>query len=1827
MIGRLVLFIWLCLSLAVLQVTPVFAQEQTGRIIIKENSDYFGFDLLTEKDVTLEQCKSSCLKNLGCAAFTYNTSAKFCFLKSDFGEINPFPGAIAGRIVQNSAEPDIGAPPKLPFVAQYIYNEARKFRLGVKNNKKRPANQGFVSLTNQAQLNVQAGRFKAAANDLVAALIINPGDIKSWLKLSNAARRHKANGSSNRRFFNKIATSSALSGYLVSRIKSDRADALAQLAKGLEARRQYRPALTAYKMSLDLKEVAFERTAFLELRRTRGFRVLNHSVDSDNLNPRICVQFSENLDTKSTDYENFLRLEGKAPKAIDVKARQICVEGLNHGRNYKITLRPGLPSTIGENLLNAVDLNVYVRDRSPAVRFTGSNFVLPLSMRHGIPVVTINTRKANLKLHRVGARGLTSLLRDSRFLKQLSVYQTEYIKDELGEPIWDGSIDIKPELNREVVTSIPIDEALPDRKPGVYMLSATPAKDGAGRSSARATQWFVISDIGLTTFAGSGNFKVMTRSLSSAKPLAGIELTLIARNNEILGKGKTDAAGQVVFDAGLTRGKGGLSPAIISARNGTADFVFLDISNPGFDFSDRGVTGRAVPKGVDVYAWTERGIYRAGESVHVAALARDASANAINDLPLTFVFKRPDGVEDRRIVDKSAQLGGYSVALPLTGNAKRGTWKVQVYVDPKSDPVAEQRFLVEDFLPEKTEFTLAPVEEAIAIGQVGSVEVKGRYLYGAPAAGLTLEGDLVVRSIRSRKGHKNYVFGLAASENGATQRSPIKNMAPLNAQGESVFNLVINNAKATTRPQTAELVVRMREGSGRAVERRTKVDIIPQGKMIGVRPQFDGGQVAENSVAGFNIIAVDPKGQKTTLSNAKWSLVKVERNYQWYRSGSSWRYESIDLESKVANGTIDIAPNTASKLSMPVEWGRYRLDIETASASGPSTSILFNAGWYVAGNSTETPDGLEIALDKSSYKAGDTAKLKVSPRFAGEMLIAIATDRIVETISATIPANGATIDLPVNENWGAGAYVLATLYRPADAGSSRMPMRAIGVKWLSVDPQARSLQVSLNPPAQTRPHEKISIPVSVSNLKPGEEAYVMVAAVDVGILNLTNYKSPNPLKRYFGQRKLGVAMRDIYGKLIDGSLGAVGRLRTGGDGSEGMSTNGSPPTEKLVAFFSGPVKLDASGKAVIEFDIPQFNGSARIMATAWTASGVGASETETIIRDPIVISAALPKFMAPGDQARLLIDLVNTDHPTGTYEFGFETSDNLTLSPEHLIKSAELLAGEKSTITIPVIAKSSGQAWARINLSRADGFSVSHEIALNVRAGQLPVTQKLQVKLPANGGSLVVDEALLGGSKLDGALINVSVAHPSPFDVPSLIMQLNAYPYGCAEQITSKALPLLYVSEFATGIPGLDQATLKERVQKAINKVLSYQSYNGGFSLWGSGRDDLWLGAYVADFLTRAAEKGYRVPAQPMKQALQNLQNVLSYQSDLKTNDSAVAYALYVLARNRQASAGDLRYYADTQLQLFKTPIARAQLAAGMALYGDQQRSERTFASALRLAQQNISLSGNQYSFGSQLRDASAMLALASESRPVPALTARMKSLVSSISKTDIYTSTQEQAWMLLAARADQAANNEISLVVDQAPHSGAFVRRISGNELQSQPVSLENRGAKELQATITTVAVPAQPLPAGGNGFTISRAYYKLDGTVANVSGVTQNERFVVVIKIKQLKDVPSRVIVSDLLPAGFEIDNPRLVGSADLKNFKWLPGTDTAHSEFREDRFIAAFNRAKGGASEFTVAYTVRAVTPGVFLHPAASVEDMYRPQLSARTASGWMEVRSAN
>jgi uncharacterized protein YfaS (alpha-2-macroglobulin family) len=456
-----------------------------------------------------------------------------------------------------------------------------------------------------------------------------------------------------------------------------------------------------------------------------------------------------------------------------------------------------------------------------------------------------------------------------------------------------------------------------------------------------------------------------------------------------------------------------------------------------------------------------------------------------------------------------------------------------------------------------------------------------------------------------------------------------------------------------------------------------------------------------------------------------------------------------------------------------------------------------------------------------------------------------------------------------------------------------------------------------------------------------------------------------------------------------------------------------------------------------------------------------------------------------------------------------------------------------------------------------------------------------------------------------------------------LLKALDRYPFGCSEQITSRAMPLLYVNELANEAHlGLDTG-IDQRIRDAIERLLSRQGSNGSFGLWSAGGEDAWLDAYVTDFLTRARERGFVVPDIAFKLALDRLRNQVAMATDASKQSEDLAYVFYVLARNGLAPLGDLRYLADAKLDDVKTPIARAQIAAALGMLGDRVRAEKAYASALELIGPKPKLEIGRTDYGSALRDAAALVTLASESgaeRPIVIQAVERAEAARTLSP---FTSTQEEAWLVLAARALNRDGVKVALDISGETHDGPLYRSFRAQNLSSG-VKIANRGDATLQAVVSVGGAPVVPEPAAEHGFKIERLYYSVDGERVDPTRAIQNQRFVVVLRMTEGQPQFGRVMVVDHLPAGFEIDNPHLVSSGDTGTLSWIEDAlEPASSEFRDDHFAAAFDRKSEDKSVFAVAYVVRAVSPGHYVLPQAYVEDMYRPDRFGRTPTGAIDV----
>lgn len=1780
------------------------------RLIVSRDMDFYGADVSQLFDTTYQSCVNLCLSDNACRAFTFNTKSKACFAKSEISERKPYEGAWSAQVVLNDQ-------------AALSLGEQRVADLGFVGSRDLKA--AFSQAQNIGSLHaggehqpldiLAAAQERRAKEDYLNAMRWTGAALSHmdrsdlWAEYARLSLMIPTNKSADKRKYADRARTAAVNAYLRAENTAQQVSALQVLADALERSRRGRDMIDGLRLAQSLQPNRADIAEALDMAIGKyGFRITEHRVESDLANPRVCAEFSEPLVASGVDYATYLRLPA-ADMAVEASGNQICLTGVDHGNRYNVTFRQGLPAKSGEVLFKDVDLAFYVRDRSPRVSFPGRGYVLPRTADAGLPIETVNLTEVDLTLRRVSDRNMLRAIQDSYFGRPLSHWEEQEFSSEIAEEIWTGKGEVQMELNRDMTTRLPMGEIIADLPAGIYALSATQAGSDP-YDNPGTTQWFVLSDLGVSSLSGVDGLHVFVRSLASAGAIEGVKVSLLSNANRVLGTINTDANGHAQFEPGLTRGTGAASPALLVIEKGEEDIAFLSLKEPGFDLSDRGVAGREPSPPIDVFLTTDRGAYRAGETVYATVLTRDGVARALNDLPVTAILTRPDGVEYARHLSVQDAAGGHVFQMPLGPTVPRGTWRLAIKADVDTAPLTTAKFLVEDFLPERIDFDIDLPEGPIRLATAPDMEITARYLFGAPGAGLNTEALIKLSETEVLDGFPGYRFGRYDTR--FNPRTEYADGGQTDPQGKTVIPLAVGDLGDADGPLRARVTVSMFEGSGRPVQREISRVLTPMKPLIGIKPQFDD-VVPEGTEARLSVIALDQMLNTTDIT-VRWTVNRVERRYQWYQQYGDWNWEPITTRKRITTGETMLGAQPV-QVSAPVEWGQYELVVESLDDPSISASASFYAGWYAPADVSATPDTLELSLDRPDYKSGDSATLRVVPRYAGTALITVMSNRVIAMKSVEVSEGENLIPLEVTDEWGAGAYVTASVIRPMDVAAGRNPARAMGLSYAKIDPGQKQLSVQFDAPTEADPRGTLSAAVQVDGIAPGDTAFVTVAAVDLGILNLTGFQSPDPSSHYFGQRRLGVDIRDVYGRLIDGMNGAMGQVRSGGDAASGGRFQSPPPTEELVAFFSGPVQVGPDGRAELSFDMPAFNGTVRLMAVAWSDTAVGQAQADVLVRDPVVVTASLPRFLAPGDESRLLLEIVHATGPAG--RMGLDvTAEGLTLTGGP--SGVTLAEKAKAELTLPIRADTVGDHVIRVALTTPDGRQLLKELTVPVRRNDPAVSTTRRFELAA-GQTFTLDNNVFAGMLPGTGRASFTAGPLAQLNAPALLASLDRYPYGCTEQVTSRAMPLLYLSSVAQAMGLGGTYDVEKRIDQAIERVLTRQASNGAFGLWRAESGDFWLDAYVTDFLSRARTAGHDVPDIAFRLAMDNLRNRVNYAADFDQGGQDIAYALMVLAREGAASMSDLRYYADVKGNSFATPLATAQVGAALASYGDQTRADTMFTRAASMIQPMQGSEKNLWraDYGTHLRDAAAVLTLAVESSSNAVDTDALAGRIGGIQRG---LSTQESVWALMAAHAMVSDPGVSGLEINGAPASGPLVRMLE-DTVAAQPALIRNTLDRPVQLTLTTTGVPEVPEQAGGYGYGIERQFFTPEGQALSLDQVETGQRIVVVLTVSPFEKGGARLMVNDPLPAGLEIDNPRLLRSGDIREMDWLETAWAENVEFRADRFLAAVDWRSD--KPFRLAYVVRAISPGSFHHPAATVEDMYRPQYHARTDTGRVTV----
>ena len=1700
-----------------------------------------------------------------------------------------------------------------------------------------PAAEKEMMATTRAKAAVRTRDIAELASAARAVLVHAPGGIAAgwekaarfWASLYRSSKefyedwdhdwqeRRKA-----RRVAKQALREAAYSLYSAYRASSDlgfASEVLAALSSVQLAREDYARAELALIASLTARKDPRAEARLERLRNEHGFRVLEVHVAQDRDDPMACLALSaEVAESRHEAIADYLRLEpSRGDHPVVLRESTVCIGNLEHGAEYSLNLRDGLIDTHGRAVVPH-ERRVLVPDRRPAAKFSGGRYVFPVVGSAGIPLTTVNMKEVPLTLLRITEGNLVDEVARGRIGRSLDGYDLNEVANSLGEQLWEGTVSVREARNREVVTAVPIDTLMPERKPGVYLLAVSRnALEDSGYED-RAVQWLVVSDIGLVTVRGADGLSVFARSLATGGPMAGVTLSLEARNEDTLAEVSTDPNGRATFAPGLLRGVGGREAVLLKARSGAGDHTFLALTGPGFDLADRGVSGRAAPGPVDAYLYTDRGIYRPGETVHLTALVRDDRGRAISGLPLELTVSRPDGVVAREFAVRTDETGAVPLDHALADSAITGDWRFSLRVPGGGATVGETTVQVEDFVPPRIEVS-AGAPEALSAHGDAPITVAARFLYGAPAADLAIAGRVRVEvDSEPFAAWSGYRFGLAGARPVAA-RADLPD-ARTDEDGTADLSLTLPAVEESAHPLRARIDVAVLERGGRPVG-RTLVRPLRDGReRIGIRPEFTGS-VRTGAPAVFTIALVDGAGEAVDGRALAWHLHREDRELFWYRESSgNWEYRQIISDTTMDSGELHTSGSRTdpARLTLQAGWGDYRLEVADPGSPGAvPASTRFRVGWGRNDGGSGAPDRMTVRLDRDRYVVGDTATARLEAPFDGPALVTVLTDRVAQVHGVEVRDGHATLSLPVEE-WTAGAYVAATVFRPAPAGAEQGPGRAVGLAWLAVDQPERRLSVAFNAPASAASGGPTLVSFQVTNgAGVPTPARLTVAAVDDGILQLTGFHPPNPIPTVFGKRRMEVELRDLYGRLIDARQGRPGTVRSGGDYA-GDLFGGIRPPRRTVVLHHALMRTDAEGRGEVVLDIPEgFSGRLRLMAVAHTREAVGHGSRALIVRDPLVADLYLPRFLAPGDEARVIVELANIDAPAGEYTPTLSVTGPASIAAT-LPNILRLARGERWSLPLTLAAVAPGDATVRFSATGPQGIRVERTWTLAVRPAQAWRQTRRSITL-GPGDSIDLSEDLISDLHAADARVSVSLS-AVPYDLPGLLASLDRYPYGCTEQIISRALPLLYVDALGVsagsgqyaGDPGL-----RDRIQEAVRRVLSRQRSDGSFGLWSArGREDPWVSAYALDFLDRARAAGFEVDARALRRSRFYISHLLHSSRMSDEEAEAAAYGLAALARANHVEPGSVRHFISAHLGRVASGLGRAQLALAAGSFGLAEDIETALSAAATAP------GGSRYAtYGSELRDAAALVAVAAalKSDVLPEAAARLREL----SVEDSYTSTQEKAWMVVAAWELNRSLEGAPLTVDGARTmigEGGFYRVFGSKELKGNGVTIANPGTRSVKLTIGVGGHPAAEEPAHANRITLTRTILTREGVPAELANVKQGDELTVVLEGRvEEGQFSRRLLVADLLPAGLEIEatleddeEHEALGEIDR------PGT----LRLRDDRYVAALTRREG--DPFRLAYLVRAVTPGDFQVPAPYVEDMYDPAAQARGSMGRLNVR---
>jgi alpha-2-macroglobulin len=1504
---------------------------------------------------------------------------------------------------------------------------------------------------------------------------------------------------------------------------------------------------------------------------------------------------------------------------------------------YVLKLTTDLKGVLGPQLEEEVSRDLFFGKMPAGINFVNKKALYLTSKgARNVGVQIVNVPKVQVKIAKIYENNILSYVRNSRYENYDYVGEEwqktgsfNYSDDDQGfysDMVVNKTVDTDNLPQLKGVSALNI--AIPDNndRKGVYLVSVF-SKDEAYLGS---TKLVSVSDIGLVAKQGQDELWVFANSIKTTEPLKGVQVTLISSNNQSVYTLETDGDGVAHFDK-LSEKAPGFKIAMITART-KEDFNYLLFDDTRIETSRYEVEGlRDNPSGLQAFIYGERDMYRPGETLHFNTVLRTQRWETAADIPLKLRLVTPNGREYRTWRKSTNAQGAVELEVPVEASALTGTYNLEVY-NANEVLLASQAVSVEEFMPDRIKVELSGAKKEYKAGETVALTATATNLFGPPAANRTYEMDIQwKRKAFTAPAFPEFVFDIPAE---ATFER-MQRQGTTNAQGQATEQIPIPTSYKDIGLLEGKIYVTVFDENGRPVNRLHRFDVLTQSTLYGLR--LPDHYVSVNAPVPVEVIGVNSQGTLQKGTQALVEVVRIEYQTVVEKQNEQLQYTSRKREKPVYSNTLGLGNGRGNFRYVPTVSGEYEVRVRRPGAEHYTATTFFAYGYGFTEYSSfevSTEGRVLMELDQDSYKVGDKAKILFKTPFDGRLLVTIERNHLLEHHVLTTEKKAAELTLSLKEEHLPNVYVTATLIRPLDV--SDLPLTvAHGFASVPVQASDRTLPVAITVAEQSRSKMKQRI-----RIKTQPNAQLTVSVVDEGILQIKNFRTPDIHGYFYQKRALEVTSHDLYAFLFP-ELTFSTSSSTGGDGYD-LERRINPLSNgrtELVTFWSGILTANGSGEATFEVNIPQFSGDLRVMAVAYKDKAFGSASKNMKVADPVVISTGAPRFLSPNDVLTLPVNVSNTEKKAATMTVSLQTEGTLSKGEGTSVQKLTIPAGKEERVVFTVKAGSAIGTGKVIVKVGAFGETFVQVTDLNVRpASPLLKTSSSGVIAGGQAGTIDLNQSFIPGTARAQVVLSRS---PLVQGGGKALSTLLGYPYGCLEQTISKAFPQIYFADLTRAMAtpvylvrhGESDFNPATNVQQAIRKTETQQLYNGGLALWpGATREDWWTTAYAIHFLEEARRAGFEVNGATMSRAIEYLTTktgtTATEEVPVQTEDGSTVrvvkaqreslYSLYVLALTGRPNRSAMNYYKQNPDLL--TSDSRYLLAGAFQLVGDS----RSFAALLPKSYQNEATSqefGGSYS--SPLRNVALVLNTLLETDPdnlqIPPLARQLSQAIKSAS----YLNTQEAGFAVLAL-GKLAQRTSGSTVTATVASKGKQLATFDGKELSltkgvlNQKLNVKTQGKGDLYWFSQTEGMSATgAYTEEDQGLHVRRQYLTRKGSTA--SGIRQNDLIVVKISVASTTGLPiENVVITDLLPAGFEIENPRLTEPRDMP---WIKSASTPdYFDIRDDR-IHFFTTATG--KEQTFYYQVRVISKGTFTVGPVGADAMYQGEYRSYSGGGKVVV----